>query len=304
MTREEINQDIHEEIDDLEEREEKKRLFKKIAIILVIIFVLGFIFFLYTTFISTSSIIVNEERLTYKNLNQEYNGLKIIHFTDFKYGTTTTIKDLEKLVNIINDRNPDLVFYTGDLISKNTKLNSKETENIIKQLRNINSRLGKYAIIGDEDKDNYNTIMNESGFNILNNSYDLIYDNNTNPILVTGTSSLIKKKNDIKKTLSYYDVENHNSDIFSISLVHEADTVTDLINTRKSNIYLAGHSANKTIRLPIFGKILGYKGNNKYKNNYYKIDDAELFISSGIGSDSHIRLFYRPSINFFRISNK
>ena len=38
---------------------------------------------------------------------------------------------------------------------------------------------------------------------------------------------------------------------------------------------------------------------------YYKVKDADLFISSGMGTNGPgFRLFCRPSINFLRLSNK
>ena len=43
----------------------------------------------------------------------------------------------------------------------------------------------------------------------------------------------------------------------------------------------------------------------KYDQEYYKINDSQLYISSGMGTNGPgFRLFCRPSINFFRLSNK
>ena len=48
------------------------------------------------------------------------------------------------------------------------------------------------------------------------------------------------------------------------------------------------------------------EGASKYDQDYYKINDSKLYISSGLGTNNSnsIRLFCRPSINFFRLSNE
>ena len=44
-------------------------------------------------------------------------------------------------------------------------------------------------------------------------------------------------------------------------------------------------------------------GSKKYYENYYKVNDTDLYVSSGIGeSRINFRLFNKPSINFYRIN--
>ena len=43
----------------------------------------------------------------------------------------------------------------------------------------------------------------------------------------------------------------------------------------------------------------------KYYKEHYTLDDTELYISSGIGTSAiNFRFFNRPSINFYRLTNK
>ena len=132
------------------------------------------LFYLYTTYISSKIITVKEERIISEKLPSNFDGLKIIQISDIHYGSTIFMDDIKKLVSLVNRRNPDLVVFTGDLINKGYKINSKEQENLIKQLKKIKSTIGKYAIMGEEDTDQFTTIMNQSEFTILNNDYDLI----------------------------------------------------------------------------------------------------------------------------------
>ena len=209
-----------------------------------------------------------------------------------------------KIKKLSNERKPDIVIFTGDLINKQYDLNSKEQEKLIKELKGINASLGKYAILGDEDNEKIATIFNQSNFTILRNEYDLIYKDDNNPILLIGLTS-IKKDQDIEKAYSYFKEETHNSNIYTITMLHEPDVVDDIVDIHQTDLFLAGHSHNGNIRVP-FIKYSLFKVENakKYDQDYYKVRDSKLYISSGLGTPKGIRLFCRPSINFYRLSNK
>ena len=90
-------------------------------------------------------------------------------------------------------------------------------------------------------------------------------------------------------------------------MIHEPDSTNDIINSYNTDLLPAGHSHNGNIRIP-FLKYSPFKKNGakKYDQDYYKIRNTKLFISSGLGtnSSSGIRLFCRPTMNLFRLSNK
>ncbi len=290
-------------------REENKEKRKKIIILTIkIIFILAVIvtiFFFYTTYVSTAQVIVNEKRIVNSKIPDTFNGVKIVHFSDLHYGTTFLSTELEKTVKMINERKPDIVLFTGDLIDEDYKLTSKEQEKVIKILQKIDTTLGKYAIMGEEDGENFTTIMNQSNFTILNNDYDLIYKDNNEPILLTGTTSILKGDYDIEKTFNYFNQETYNSNIYTISLVHEGDGVEKLLEKHASDLFLAGHSHNGEIRFPYLGSIIRTSGSLKYSNPYYKIGDSTLYVSGGLGTKIvGVRLFCHPSINFYRLANK
>ena len=274
--------------------------------ILLIILVIGTIFFYYTTYVSSVKIKVREYRITEKKIPASFNGLKIIQLTDLHYGTTMFNENVKDIVKMTNDRKPDLIVFTGDLINKNYKLTNKEQEEIIKELKKLSASLGKYAIIGDEDNEKTNNILNQANFTILKNESELIYQKNNEPILLVGLSSNSKNQN-IEKAYSYFKQNVFNSNIYTITLLHEPDTVDDIIGSYNSDLFLAGHSNNGNIRLP-FVKYSLFKvdGAKKYDQDYYNLGNSKLYISSGLGTTnkSNIRLFCRPSINFFRLSNQ
>ena len=207
----------------------------------------------------------------------------------------------------INNLKPDIIVFTGDLINHDYKMKTKDTEILTQKLKELNASLGKYAILGDEDNDEIVSIYNQADFIVLRNESDLIYKSDNNPIILIGLSSLINNEQDIEKGYSYFNEETHNSDIYTITLVHEPDSTDDIINSYKTDLLLSGHSHNGNIRIPFIKYTpIRKNGYKKYYQDYYKINDTKLYITSGLGTNnaSGIRLFCRPSINLYRLSNK
>ena len=282
---------------------------KKFLIILLIFFIIITSLLLYSRFISTSGLKIKEYKIVNNKIIDEYHGLKIVHLSDIHYGSTISEKELENIVNKVNELNPDIVVLTGDLIDERLEYNQDE---IINQLKRIEAKLGKYAISGNHDKplDDYNYIIKESKFKILDNTYELVYNNSNQPIIISGISTCSEDNSNLGIKTEQFDkyISNLKADdikpIYSILLIHEPDFI-DNINTNNYDLILAGHSHGGQIRLPFIGKIITPYGAKKYYDEYYKIDNTDLYISSGLGtSQLKFRLFNKPSFNFYRITNK
>lgn len=305
MTREELNHEKQQQIENEEKHEKRKKVtlfFLKVALFVVIAF-LGF--YLYTTYISTSRLIVKEKRIVNEKLPENFSGLKLVQFSDLHYGTTVFYDELKRLVKQINLRKPDIVVFTGDLIDRDYKLSSGEQKQITQLLGSIDTRLGKYAVLGEEDNSTFRAIMKQSDFIVLENEYDLIYNDTAEPILLVGLGSSLAEQSDISKAFSYFDDDTRNKNIFTIGLMHEPDTIDEVLARYSVDLVLAGHSHNGNVRIPYIGAISKSEGALKYDQAYYRVNDTDLYVSSGVGTNGPgFRLFCRPSINFFRMSEK
>ena len=229
MTREELNQEKQKEVMSETRYENRKKIVLFVFKVILIIVVLFISFYLYTSLVSTKILSVREYRIINKKVPTDFNGLKVVQFSDLHYGTTIFIKDLKNVVKKINESSPDLVVFTGDLIDKSYKLSTKEQEKIIQELDKIETSLGKYAVRGEEDSNSFSTIMNQSGFNILDNNYDFIYNESDKPLLMVGIDSQLQDRSDLKKAYDYFNDPKHNVNIFTISLVHEPDVTNDIM---------------------------------------------------------------------------
>ena len=124
MTREELNEEIQKEIEKEQNKETIKKVIKVVLKWTVILTVFFTLFFAYTTYISTVKVGVREYRIKNKKIPDTFNGLKIVQLSDLHFGSTMFNEDVNKIKKLSNERKPDIVIFTGDLINKQYDLNS------------------------------------------------------------------------------------------------------------------------------------------------------------------------------------
>lgn len=272
---------------------EKKVKVKPRRAVKVIMFLIIFIvlFGLWARYINTVGLVVQEIAIIDEDLNDSYNGFKIVQFSDIHYGRTTSEDDLSNVIESINELNPDIIVFTGDLFDE-ADITDSDVELMVKYLEKLEARLFKLAIIGDYDEkylDSYKLILEESDFILLDNSAKLVYDNSSEPLNFVGLTDTT----DI--------AELYENDYFTITLVHEPDSIKDISG---SNIVLAGHSLGGQLKIPFLGGIIKQDGASTYINDYYLVNDQKLYISNGIGTQNFsFRTFNKPSITLYRLYN-
>ena len=278
---------------------------KKIIKFILIIFILSVILLIYGRYIGTMDFITKEYTLHHESIPNGFDGLKIVHFSDLHYNRAISLDKVKSIVKEINLINPDIVVFTGDLIDHDVTLKTEDYQALINVLSKINATYGKYAILGNHDyegdKDKIIELYNHSNFKYLDNDYDIIYDNLNEPIFIGGLNTVSYNQDDIDKTMSY--LKDNNDINYKIIIVHEPDITDKIVNNYDVNLILAGHSHNGQIRLPFIGALYTPPLSKKYYDNYYKVKDTDLYISSGLGvSTINFRFFNPPSINFYRIN--
>lgn len=266
-----------------EEKKKKMKLRWQIKLLMLIVFII-----LYAFLIGTKGVFTKEYKIETNKINKAMHGLKIIQFSDLHYGSSVNKKMVDKLINKINENKPDIVIFTGDLVDERHKLTSEEKEMLINKLSKINAELGKYYIMGEEDNESTNSILNLSGFINLSNKEQLVYLNSSKPIL------LISKEN----VKNYFDNYNDES-VFKILVLHNPDDIKEVKNYNL-DMAIAGHTHNGQINIPEIKNLL-IKGD--YKKNYQKVNNIKLFINPGIGTSTiNARLFNHPTIYLYRLN--
>lgn len=279
-------------------KKEKETKENKSHIFIYILLIIGLII-IYSRYIATTGIQIKEYSVINNKIPKSFKGFKVVHFSDLKYGSTTDQKYLKKLVNKINELNPDIIIFTGDLISSNYKLTDNDKKSIIENLNKLDPKIDIYSIRGDNDiNETYNSIITQTKIIEINNLNKLIYYKGDTPIMLIGLDDSINGNQSLDMAFNY---EENN--YYKILIAHEPDTY-EKIKDKNIDLFLAGHSLNGQVRLPFIGSIYTPTGAKKYYDSKYKIDNTEIYISNGLGTSKiPYRLNNRPSINLYRFYN-
>ena len=276
-----------EEIEVVKEKHTFRIIFFLVLLIIILLIVYGF-------FLGNTGMIIKEYDIENSSIPTSFDNLKIAHFSDIIYKDTKDLEKVKNAVEKINDKKVDIVVFSGGLVDKNYKLNEKEMIQISTELKKINSTYGKYYVSGSDDKEIqvYDTIMQNGDFISLNDNIDIIYSKLKESILLVGV--------DYKSNLGFLNEKlKDKENIFKIVIFHESDEIDDLKNYN-FNMALSGNSLNGQINIPIIKDILLPENSKNYYNPYYKVDNTDLYISSGIGTRKiDFRLFNKPSVNIY-----
>lgn len=268
---------------------------KIIFIFIAIIFLIG----MYGYFIDTKGFKIIERQVGITELKDNFDGFKIVQFSDLLIGSTKSTKDLEDIVKAINDNKPDIIVFTGDLFSDNYNPSKDEITEIKKYFNKLECTLYKYAVMGDNDLekiDVFQEIMIDTNFKILDNESTYLFYKGNDPIKITG----ITNTDDIPKAL---EINDNITPTLNLVLTHYPDYIQNL-NSYDIDLILAGHSLLGQIRIPFSSGLLKKDNASKYLDYYYEENNTKMYVSGGLGTEKiKFRLFNKPEINVYRLKS-
>ncbi len=276
-------------------KEIKKKLnpLIKIIITIVILIILGYC---WMHFIEPKIIIVKDYNLSSTKIPKSFDGFKIVHFSDIHFGRTTNEKEVNTVVDKINEIKPDIVLFSGDLFDPYINLSDNNINFLKDAFSRINAKLKKYAVYGDYDiqyKEKYDEILNNANFEILNGENKAIYYNGNVPIYISGASSISKTTPDYSKSFK------KDKDGLQLFLSHEPGVIMDV--KANADFIFSGHTLGGLIRLPFIGGIKKATNSLNYELGKYTEGNTTLFVNNGIGTEDYsLRLFNFPTIYCYR----
>lgn len=276
-----------------------KYLKRMIYVILTISLVIGACIF-YAIKIEPYRLIVDTYTMN-SNLKED---VSIVQISDIQISENYPVEELEKLVTKINDLQPDIVLFTGDLYENYANYGPEDS--VISMLNQITSAYGKYAIYGNRDygggaSRRYATIMEESGFTLLVNEGTFITLKDKEKIFLGGIDDSLLSTPNINQVLT--DMQDQEAN-YHILLTHEPDVVDDFKDA-DFDLILAGHSHGGQVKIPFFDGIVTSLA-KKYTDGFYDISETmQLYVNTGIGTSRYpIRFLVPPEITEFILTNK
>jgi predicted MPP superfamily phosphohydrolase len=236
--------------------------------------------------------------LTIRDLPQAFKGWKIVQFSDVHFGFHYGAEHFRRVVRMINDLKPDMLFFTGDLLDRAWSEQSPVLP-ILQELKN--PRGGKWAVLGNHDyvfKDKAIQFLQGSEFSVLINSHSYI-EYNGQRLYIAGVDDFLFGKYDINKTLQGLSEQD-----CVLLLAHEPDTA-DMSFKLGVNAQFSGHSHGGQIRLPFMKPFFTPELAQKYIEGLYTVGEKKmpLYVNRGIGTSTlPIRFFCRPEITVFHLS--
>lgn len=94
---------------------------------------------------------LNTIELPVKNLPAEFNGYKIVQISDFHLSGFLNDKPVKEIVRIVNEQHPDVILFTGDMVSFTTD----EVYPFEKIMKQFSANDGIYSILGNHDYGEY-----------------------------------------------------------------------------------------------------------------------------------------------------
>ncbi|MCB0400591.1 MAG: metallophosphoesterase [Flavobacteriales bacterium] len=94
---------------------------------------------------------IHRQKLTIPNLPETFKGLRIVQISDIHSGSFISNQPLQDAVDLIRKEQPDIVFFTGDLVNDV----AEEALPFIDTLKQINPPLGVFSILGNHDYGDY-----------------------------------------------------------------------------------------------------------------------------------------------------
>lgn len=238
---------------------------------------------------------VHEHDLKFKNLPSQFNGFKIAHISDLHLGTFHDTEKVECGLKMLQEQNPDIIVFTGDMVNNR----AIEAKKFIEAFKALKAPYGKYSILGNHDYGHY---VKEQGFSHKKNLSDLekyhaemgfkLLKNENSKININGSEIIIAGvENWGKRPFPQYgNLDSTYADVsesgFNVLLSHDPTHWTEKVLSFRKNVdlTLSGHTHGMQFGIEMFG-FSWSPVKYVYENwaGLYEKNGKKLYVNRGFG---------------------
>lgn len=259
---------------------------------------------------------VRRVKVKFANLPKSFKGYKVIQISDVHSGSFSDPSKLQHAIDLINEQNPDLVLFTGDMVNNV----ADEFKPFIPLFSKIKAKDGKFAVLGnhdygdyvkwnskDEQNKNLETLIEyqkQAGFDMLRNENRIIEKNGEN-IYILGVENWGLKPfpqyGDIEKAL-----ENVPQSATKILMSHDPTHFDYIVKKHPKDIHLtlSGHTHGMQFGLDL-KNIKWSPVQYRYPKwaDLYESEGKMLYVNRGFGVLGYPgRVGVLPEITLFELS--
>jgi predicted MPP superfamily phosphohydrolase len=239
---------------------------------------------------------IHRQKLRSKRVPKSFDGFKIVHLSDIHIGSFDDKESVQKGFDMVNDLNPDIILFTGDLVN----YHADEILGYEKMLAGLKAKHGKYAVMGNHDYGEYFRwdseedkranieklvkLEEEAGFKMLRNGHDLV-EINGEQISIVGVENWGNKPfpqfGDLDASLNGLD-----DNLFKVLMSHDPDHFGEKVINHPSfiDLTLSGHTHGSQMGIEIPGfrwSPVQYRY-DRWAGRYEEQDQV-LYVNRGFG---------------------
>jgi len=264
--------------------------------------------FLYTatkTYLHTTQVQAEHHTISVENLPESLAGLKIVHITDIQGDEYTERNEIRTYIKKVNAQNPDLIIFTGDLISYGTDF----IEMSAQELGKAKSKYGTIAVVGDHDYwaglNNIEPALNEHDIPLLQDKNYTIRIDSTRNITITGVTEVYSKQADPAEVDSL--TKSTAGSALKVFASHQVNhRLIAKVQKQNYQLVLSGHTHGGQIHVPFMGmNFSASQQETKYVQGMYQENDLPINVNNGLGFTlAPIRYEAPPNISVITLQKK
>jgi hypothetical protein len=288
-----------------EQLDSRRRWRKIFRLVLIVVLLLAVGALIWGFFIEPDRLVLHQETIEIDNWPAELSGLRIALIADLHTDNRfINEKKLQKIVELTNAQNPDLIVLLGDYIQGGRRASAYrvEPEVTAAQMKNLRAPLGVYGVLGNHDwwynGEKVRHAFDNEGIPILEDEVkELSWHGKS--FWLAGLADLWTRPQHVAPTLAKAPAGST-----IIALTHNPDIFPTL--PQSVPLLLAAHTHGGQVNLPLIGTpVVGSRYGSKYTAGHIFENGHHMFVTTGIGT-SILRVRFRvpPEIVILTVNSK
>lgn len=239
-------------------------------------------------------------------LARAFDGYRVVQISDVHADGWMTPARLSDVVRLVNGERPDLVAFTGDLVTADDFSDVSASEGaprLVGPLRGMRARDGAVAVLGNHDHwadaDLVRRVLGDGGFREVGNRHFSVRRGGA-ALHFAGVDDVMEGRDRLGMVLDGLPGEGA-----AVLLAHEPDFADVSAESGRFGLQISGHSHGGQVSVPGVGPPVLPPLGEKYPAGRYEVGGMVQYTNRGLGViQPRIRFGCRPEITTFVLRAK